>query len=174
MAKALAKDAEERYATCGELVEAAADALGRVAQATARWPLLAVASIAAVVVAAVMPPDCSFEAGPPPRRLWGADPGSTRHGTLDPIGPDHRKRARHVPGRRRAVAVAVGAGGVWAASYPSDVLWKVDPGSGAVTTTGTPWRGLALAATDHAVYAVFDGDGMEGHPFGPRCRWPTL
>ena len=46
MAKALAKDPEARYATCGELVEAAADALGVSHERRSRWPLLAVAAIA--------------------------------------------------------------------------------------------------------------------------------
>ena len=41
MAKALAKDPEARYATCGELVEAAADALGVSHERRSRWPLLA-------------------------------------------------------------------------------------------------------------------------------------
>ena len=59
--------------------------------------------------------------------------------------------------------VAVGAGGVWAASYPSDVLWKVDPKSGVVSTTpGHHPSAVALAATKRAVYPVFDSDeGME-------------
>ena len=59
MAKALAKDPEERYATCGELVGAAADALGVSHERRSRWPLLlTVASIPAIIAVAVVG-DCS-------------------------------------------------------------------------------------------------------------------
>jgi streptogramin lyase len=57
--------------------------------------------------------------------------------------------------------VAVGGGGVWAVSYPGDVLWELDPDSGVVSTTPGHPGAVALAATKSALYPVFDGGGME-------------
>ena len=168
LAKALAKDPQDRYPTCGELVEAAARALGVSREGRSRWPLLTVVAIAAIIGIAVV---AGLLARGEPASQGGAGaatqgpPEST--GRLIQIDPDTGSVRGAFPIGEEPTAVAVGAGGVWASSYPSNVLWKLDPGSGAVTTTDTPVGGLALAATDHSVYAVFDGVGMERILSGP-------
>jgi YVTN family beta-propeller protein len=155
--RALAKDPETRYATCGELVEAAAGALGVSHKRRSRWPLV-VGSIAASVIIAVA-------AGPLLR--GGATAAS---GRLIQVEPDTGRVVRTVSIGTQPTGItwsgslptewslAVGAGGVWAAEYPSDLLWKVDPGSGAVTTTEGFLQPVSLAATQDAVYLAQDGN----------------
>ena len=153
MAKALAKESDDRYATCSELGEAAADALGMSRERRSRWSLLAVAAIAAVMIAGAVVVGMLARGG-------SATPALTGRLTQLDENTGQLVRAFQIGGE--PTGVAAGAGGVWATSHQSDVLWKVDPVSGAVTTIDSPRSAVALAATEDAVYPVFDGpDGME-------------
>ena len=169
MATALAKEPDDRYATCRELVEAATDALGVSQERRRRWPLLVVTAIAAVAVTAVV---VSLVRGP-------TSPGGT--GTVTQGSPDLSGRLiqvdagtgstlRTIPIGKEPTAVTVGAGGVWAASYPSHLLWKLDPVSGSVATIDGFAGALSLAATKGSAYAVFDAEdvGMERFPPEPN------
>src|SRR5207248_3324175 len=51
--KALAKEPAERYGTCGELIEAAREALGIAEPKRSRWPL-AVAAVGVALIAAAL------------------------------------------------------------------------------------------------------------------------
>jgi streptogramin lyase/predicted Ser/Thr protein kinase len=163
MAKALAKDPAARYATCGELVEAAAGALGVTQERRSKWPLFAVAAMAVVIVVAVVGgvlvrgrPRIEGSAGP------AIESSADSTGRLIQVDPGTGSLLRTIPIGKEPTAVAVGGGAVWAASYPSHVLWKVDQDSGAVTTVDAFAHPLSLAATKRGAYAVFDTeDGME-------------
>ena len=130
MAKALAKDPEDALRDlwgagrgCGRRSGGVARGDGR------RWPLLAVASIAAIIGIAVVAG--LLARGEPANQ--GAAGAATQgspdigRGRLIQIDPDTGSVRGTIPIGDEPTAVAVGAGGVWAASYPSDVLWKVDP-----------------------------------------------
>ena len=166
MAKALAKDAEDRYATCGDLVVAAAEALGVSHERPSRRRLLAFAAIALVIAVAVV---AGVLARDEPANQGAAGPAtqgsSDTAGRLIRVDTNKGTVLGTFPIGTEPTGVAVGAGGVWAASYPSNILWKVDTVSGAVSITVSPKGAVALAATKGAVYAVFDSfygdDGME-------------
>ena len=74
MAKALAKDPGDRYPTCGELVEAAARALGVSRAGEVAMAALAVVAIAAVVGIAVVAGLLARARARQPRRLLGLPP----------------------------------------------------------------------------------------------------
>ena len=174
MAKALAKDAEDRYASCGDLVVAAADALGVSHERRSRWPLLVVAVMGLVIAVAVV---AGVLARGEPVNQGAAVPATqgspVMAGHLIRVDTNTGSVLGTFPIGNEPTGVAVGAGGVWAASYPSDVLWKVDPDSGAVSPLDSPTGAVALAATKGAVYAVFDSfwrRGMEQHPSGTSTR----
>jgi YVTN family beta-propeller protein len=145
---ALAKDPTERYATCGELIEAAREGLGVAESRRPRW-LRAPVLITLVGLALVATGLAAYFAvrggggGPHPRRdmLVRIDP-ATNHVTRSiPVGP-------------RASSVTVGDDGdVWVTSYGDRTLWRVDPRTGTSRATrvtgGTPLdvavrKGLAV------------------------------
>ena len=101
LAKALAKDPDDRYATCGELVDAAATALGVAHQRKRRWPV-----IAAVLAAAVIALSAGIAV-----MTRGAERGDHRPALPDQPGnapgnsrdPDWRSSHRSRGGRRQGV-----------------------------------------------------------------------
>ena len=160
IAKALAKDPQARYATCEELVDAAADALGVSTQPHGRRAVFVVGAIVAVVGVALVV--AMLTRGEPTRPGAGAPPGSPgMTGRLTRLDPNARSVISTVPIGSEPTGVAVGPGGVWASSFAGTLLWTFDPGSSTVTTTDSPTGAVALAGTNRAVYPVFDGFGME-------------
>ena len=103
-AKALAKDPDDRYQTCRELVEAARSALGLEVKQS-RWPL-AVASVGITLIGAALL--AFFLTG----RDGGvrAEPGAD---SLVRIDPKTNKVAETMAVGRKASGVAVGGGFVW-------------------------------------------------------------
>ena len=97
--KALAKEPAERYATCGELIEDAREALGIAEPKRSRWPLavaaVGVALIAAALLAASSSPAAAQAARPTSGRLVRIDPATNR------VDEHHRRRQRPVRGRCR-------------------------------------------------------------------------
>jgi YVTN family beta-propeller protein len=169
MRKALAKDPHDRYRTCGELVEAAARTLGVSHERRARRRVLAVAAAVAVVAMAVVA-GLLARSGPPTQGTAGPPTQGSpdMSGRLIQIDPETGSTLRSIPIGTEPTAVAVGDGGVWAASYPGTVLWKVDRVSGDVATVPAFAHPLSLAATKRAAYAVFDtADAMERFPPAP-------
>jgi len=149
MARALAKDADDRYATCTELVEAAAQALGVSRPRRRRWPVVA-GALAAVAVAVVVA--LQVGSGPVPAQ-------AAPTGRLLQLNPDTGAIVRTIPIGAEPTGVAVGGGTVWAAAYASHELWTVDPRSGAVATVDGVPHPISLAATRQAAYVVDDNGG---------------
>jgi streptogramin lyase len=147
--KALAKEPEERYATCSELADAAAGALGVAERRRPRWlnapVIFGLAGL--VLVAAALATYFAVRGGgeaPPARRdtLVRIDPATDRVVDSVPVGP-------------RASSVTFGDGYLWTTSYEDHTLWRIDPTSGKTRVTsvtgGTPLdvavrSGLAVVA----------------------------
>jgi hypothetical protein len=137
--KALAKDPDARYASCTELVDAAADALGVTVRRRNLWPLAAVALGLAVIAASAAAFFLTWGGGSASAgldgRLLRIDPTSDRVTASTRVGDG-------------AAAVAVGSGRIWVASYRDGTLWQLDSRTGAVTSV--PAFGRPNGVTVHA------------------------
>jgi streptogramin lyase len=139
--KALAKERDDRYATCGELIGDARSALGIAAPHRNRLPLAIALAGLAVIAAALLAVFLTGGSSPPAAgvgRLLRIDTGS------------NRVTASHVVGDG-PVAVAAGSGRVWVASYRDGTLWQVEPASG--ETVKIPAIGRPFDVTVHGGYA---------------------
>ena len=145
LAKALAKDPDDRYATCGELVDAAATALGVAHQRKRRWPV-----IAAVLAAAVIALSAGIAV-----MTRGAEGATT--GRLFQINPATHQVTRAIPIGDRPTGVAVGGGKVWTTAF--DGTSRVDPSNGRITKIGDYAGPIGIAATRTTAYAV-DGNHL--------------
>ena len=151
VAKALAKEPEDRYASCSELVAEARTALGLVDEPPRSRRGLVVALVALAVVAAglgiafVLRTNAAVAAGPS-----GSLVGIDSH-TAEVVG-------RHVvsgyPG-----AVAATSSGIWTADFRLGGMTRLNPETGAtkfVTTAGEP---RDLASVGRYLYVAADGPG---------------
>jgi len=139
IAKALAKEPEDRYGTCGELVEEAREALGIGEPRRDRRPL-ALATAAVVLIAAGLLAFFLTRSG----------------GALGPVGPGRLVRidpskatvAGTVPVGADPTAVAVGGGAAWVTTLADSTLWRVDPstlGAKKIAANGTPAGGVVVS-----------------------------
>ena len=146
---ALAKNPDERFQTCRELVTAARRALGVDEAARPRWlrlpVLLSLAAIALVAAGLA-----SFFAV----RGGGAEKPARRD-TLVRIDPATNEVVESIPVGPQASSVTVGDGYVWVTSFEDRTLWRIDPETAATRVTrvlgGTPQdvvvrNGLAVVA----------------------------
>jgi streptogramin lyase/predicted Ser/Thr protein kinase len=133
--RALAKDSDDRYGTCAELVGTARDALGFAEPTRSRWlraPLLVgVAGLA--VLAASLAAYFALQGG-------GEAPGP--RDTLVQVDPTTNDVVDSIPVGPRASSVTFGDGYVWGTSYEDRTLWRIDPATGKARVTrlagGTP------------------------------------
>jgi streptogramin lyase/predicted Ser/Thr protein kinase len=128
LAKGLAKDPENRFASCTDFVEAARRALG-IAQPTLpsqlRLPvLLGLAGL--VLVAAALATYFAVRGGGEPH---------ARRDTLVRIDPATNKVVESIPVGPRASSVAFGDGYLWVTDREERTLWRVDPETGATRAT---------------------------------------
>jgi DNA-binding beta-propeller fold protein YncE len=154
LARGMAKDPGERFASCTELVRAAGTALG--VDGTAGRPrrlrrlLPAALAVLALGVAAIA---LLGDGTTAPPVVTGAivriDPAANRVSSSTPVDGH--------PGE-----LAVTPGGIWMADFRDGVLWRYEPGSGRVermTSTGEP---RDLAALGRKVYVGADGRFLNG------------
>ena len=139
IAKALAKEPEDRYGTCAELVEEAREALGVGEPRRDRRPLaLATAAVALIAVSLL---------------AWfltrsGGAPGPAGNGLLARVDPSKATVAGTVRLGTDPTAVAVGGGWVWTTTLADSTLWRVDPRTLSLTkiaANGTPAGGVAVS-----------------------------
>jgi YVTN family beta-propeller protein len=149
--KALAKDPVERYATCGELMDAARDALGLTRSQRTLWPL-AVAAVGLAVVAAALLAFFLTNGGP--------STASAQGGRLLRIDPASNRVISSVTVGDGPAAVAAGSGRVWVASYRDGTLWQLDPGTGGVTKIPAYGRPYAITLRDGSAYVAALGPGQ--------------
>jgi ABC-type branched-subunit amino acid transport system substrate-binding protein len=155
--RALAQDKDARYATCGELVDAARRALGLDAAARRRRRrallaagLILAAGTAAAAVVALRPGPEPAVAAPAGNGVAAIDPGGGRF-------------AAFVGTAAAPSNIAVGDGAVWLADGEQQTLSRVDPETKKVTMTHTvPGVPTDLAAGDGAVW-LGTGAGYGGN-----------
>jgi serine/threonine-protein kinase len=154
VAKALAKEPDDRYPTCRELVEAAGAALG-LAQPPARRrrgvvalllaALVVVATLAIVLPLAVGGPEAaSSSASLRPR----TDPTTAlTRDSVQRIDPGTNRLVATIRAPETPTAIAAGEGGVWVASRTGNAFSRIDPKTNAIRriTTGSGPRDVVIA-----------------------------
>ncbi|MBV9417540.1 MAG: hypothetical protein JO363_21320 [Solirubrobacterales bacterium] len=139
IAKALAKEPEDRYGTCAELVEEAREALGVGEPRRDRRPLALVTAAVALIAVSLL--------------AWfltrsGGMPGPVGKGLLARVDPSKAIVAGTVRMGADPTAVAVGGGWVWVTTLADSTLWRVDPRTLSLTkiaANGTPAGGVAVS-----------------------------
>jgi YVTN family beta-propeller protein len=174
MARALAKQPEDRYGSCRELVDEARSALdlggepAPTATFTRKRLLLAAGGALAVAAAATVPAVLLTRNG----------------GATGPLVIEPRSVVRIDPAGNQPVAVvrgqygpvAVGEGAVWIANTTDGTVSRIDPGTAAVTrTVSTRGAPLGIAVGEGTVWAwsSFEGEAKltEIDPATGRVRF---
>ena len=156
IAKALAKEPNERPATCGELVSAAREALGLHRPATIRdrkaliLTALGVAIAAAAVLAGVL---LSQGNGAPGKPSTKPTP-TPRVDSLQRIDPRTNKLVATIGVGSNPSAVAVGAGRVWVGSAEDQRVVRIDPRTNQIAGTVTSTGPNSIAVTPHYVFVA--------------------
>jgi YVTN family beta-propeller protein len=166
LARALAKEPDQRQSSCAELVADARAALGldavrprrlRLAVATATVVLVLAAAALAAILAT---PEGT--AAPPTGSLIGIDPQSG--------DTTARYRVSAHPG-----AITTGAGRVWLGDFNDGALWTLEPSSGEmrrVTSVGQP---RDLTALGDKIYVVGDNSAVFAQVFtGTVTRYDAV
>ena len=160
VANALAKEPDERPATCGELVSAAREALGLHRPVTIRdrkaliLTALGVAIAAAAVLAGVLLSQGDGAPGKPSTK-------PTLTPTVDSlqrIDPRTNKLVATIGVGSNPSAVAVGAGRVWVGSAENQSVLRINPKTNEVTGRVNTAGPNSIAATSEEVY-VANTDG---------------
>lgn len=156
LARAMAKEPDERFASCTELAEATSRALGVTAaplRRRRRWaaPAIAVALVALAAVLALLVPSGGRQAG------GAADAASLIR--IDPHTNQVSRRVR-VPGHLSPLTVT--PGGVWAGDFRAGVLWRYDPVSRALQRVSSNGEPLDLAALGSQLYVATEGNAYSG------------
>ena len=155
---ALAKDPEQRYATCGELIDAAQDALGvaptglrRSRRRTMAFAAAAVLSALAVVAAGLV---LAFGGG-----SSQAKPSLVvRDNTLVRVDPKTNRIAAVIPVGRGAGSVAYGGNTVWVYNEADRTVEGIDTGTNRVVAPPTAISGSApIPVFRHPIAADREG-----------------
>jgi YVTN family beta-propeller protein len=173
IAKALAKDPDQRYGTARELVEAARDAFGEPSPPARRMrlALVAIAVVAATAIAAVL----LTRGGSSVQPLTNAD-GVAR------IDPSTNRLAAAIAVGNEPVDVATGFGHVWVANSADVTISRVDPKAERVDYT-IPLGGpgdtvvqapLAVATGEDGVWVVEGPDAVVAQTRFPLSGRPLV
>ena len=150
LARALAKSPDERFQTCGELAEAAREALGVSAPRRSWFPLV----VAAVIVAAGIASFVSVYL------LRGRGAPAEAHGVLVRIDPKNNKLAGHVSVGAEPTGVAGGSGRVWVTTLGDDSVWRIDArslSSDRIPVGGSPTGVAASGGTAYVADTLAGG-----------------
>jgi streptogramin lyase/tRNA A-37 threonylcarbamoyl transferase component Bud32 len=167
--KAMAKNPQERFASCSELVSAAGDALGlrEVAGVRGRRPLLLAGAGVLVAVVAVAAFVASRGDGDPrgPGLAVGTD-------TVVRIDPKTNRLAGVTDVRGDPSAVTVSRRSVWAYSGKDHTVTELDPATGAARRTTAISTVPALPGNSEGPVIAADADAawVVGHDFWDRAK----
>jgi len=155
LAGAMAKNPDDRYASCGGLVVAAREALGLHPPAATRnrkavvITAVGVALVAAAVIAGVL---LSQRGGP--GRPSTKPTLTPKVDSLQRIDPKTNKLIATIGGvGSNPNAITVGAGSVWVASLDDSTVSRIDPKTNAIRTVDTGWP-EAIAIRDGSVLVL--------------------
>jgi YVTN family beta-propeller protein len=154
LARAMAKEPDERYATCAELVTASREALGLGRPPSARGrkrTLLAGAGAVLAGLLAVAAILLATRGGP------GAEP---RLGALVRIDPATNQVAATYPIAPHPSAVAVSGGQVWVGDFQEGALYRFRPQDGEVSRIAPNGPPRELAALGDRLYVASDGNSL--------------
>ncbi len=131
--RAIAKKPDDRYPTCGELVEAAAGLLlpkPSLRQRLGRRGIAGITAALALVVAAALIPTLLLTIGS------DSPPGTTdiTQPTLQRIDPETNELADSIALDTTPEQIAAGAGGVWLLDRRARVVNRLDPGTNEITS----------------------------------------
>jgi YVTN family beta-propeller protein len=159
MAKALAKDPDERYPTCAELVEAARGALGlRDVVVRDRKPLLMIAAGLVVALAATVAALLLVRSHGPSRPSTKPVP-VPKVDSLQRIDPTKNELLATFRLGSDPTGVAVDRQSVWVAEHDQNRITKIDPRTNRVVATGSAPGPLAITAGEGSVW-VLTADGL--------------
>jgi ABC-type branched-subunit amino acid transport system substrate-binding protein len=131
LGRALAKDREDRYGSCCELIEAAAAALGLQTPAAARRPLVPDALLrrapAFLVVGGLLLLIAVAGAGIATLRAEEDEEPAPQRNGVAAIDRDGTQLASFTQTESPPSSLAVGAGGVWALGLEDSILSRIDP-----------------------------------------------
>ena len=153
LTRALAKSPDDRYQSCGELAEAARQALGIAAPRRSRLPL----AIAALVVGAGVASFLSVYL------LRGSGPPSGPHGVLLRIDPKGNTIAGKVTVGSQPTGVAYGSGNVWVTSLGDNSVWQIDTQSLAPTRLPTQGAPIGVAVRGGTAFVANSGASLYGY-----------
>jgi streptogramin lyase len=160
IARALAKEPDDRYRSAGELVESARLAFPQEG-GSGRRRLILVGAILALLVAATVVALVVRGSGD------GSADGPTldlAEGALQRVDPNTNKLVATIRVGGTPVGVAAGAGAVWLIDAGRNSLVRVDPATGGITIQGSGTGTLAAVETSPA-FPSHVGTGADG-PLG--------
>jgi DNA-binding beta-propeller fold protein YncE len=155
LARGMAKEPEERFESCRDLVAATHDVLGLSPPPQRRAPWLAPVLALAVIVSAFAAFAVAVGRG---GRASPAGP----YGTLTRIDPrtNRVRLTKSVPGYPQAVAST--AGGIWIGDIREGVLWRWDPNTLKLQRISSNGEPRDIAALGDQVYVAVDGNAFDG------------
>ena len=155
---ALAKGADERPGTCGELIDAAREALGLrdVVVVHDRRPLLLVA-IGALVAVGALAAGLVLTLGGGPGKPSTKPTLAPKTDSLQRIDPRTNRLTATIGAGHRPDAVAAGDGWVWVGSAEDQSLLRIDPRTNEVTKSVTTGGPTSIAVAPGNVF-VTNGD----------------
>lgn len=159
IADALAKEADERPGTCGELFDAARAALGLrdVVVVRDRKPLLLVA-LGAVVALGALAAGLVLTLGGGPGKPSTKPTLTPKVDSLQRIDPKTNNVVATIGAASNPTSVAVGGGRVWVGSAEDQRVLQIDPRTNEITGTVTSTGPNSIAVTPQYVF-VANEDG---------------
>ena len=161
IATAMAKDPDNRYASCSELIEASSNALGVHRPVTVRdrkaliLTALGVAIVAAAVAAGVL-----LSQGGGPGKPSTKPTLTPKVDSLQRIDPKTNTLVRTIGGvGSNPIAIAVGAGGVWVGSKDDGTVSRIDPKTNEVLGATNTVAPDAIVIRDRRVLVANQGYG---------------
>ena len=153
--KALAKEPAERFATCGQLIEMAREALGLrdVVVVRDRKPLVLVA-LGGLVALGALAAGLVVTLGGGPGKPSTKPTLTPKVDSLQRIDPKRNKVVATIGAASNPTAVAVGAGRVWVGSAEDQRVLRIDARTNEITGTVTSTGPNSIAVTPQYVFVA--------------------